>query len=752
MENESALQEKVTNFRKRLEKERRKLKGLFLLRGIGEVITFLFLYFFGVFLLDYLVPDIPGLVRGLFLVGGLVGGGYLCWKRVIVPVKSPLDEYDLALAIEDTYPELQDRLVTALEFADDLDATSGSTRAFQKEAVEEGLAFFDRVDLRNVLTYDRVYEWLAKGGICLFFVALFVGAFPKESNIFVKRLLGQSVDWPKATHISLLDTEQNTTSSSIRRVVSGESLKLGVKVQKKSRRVPDRARLIIRYRDGKEQVETVGKTWNSSGQFSQFVYTVPSVRRDFSYVIEAGDDRTEVQQVQVLPRPKIEGELQVFYDYPEYVNREDTDSDKPVRTQKINAPYGTEVRVRAPLSNYRSSRSQMVSEDGKQLPENTILKGGTAFLKVSEQEQEQDTTLTTGEDGQLFLETVFRVRKNGVLYFQLQIPATKRESDGGASMKVRTRSFSVHTRADRAPFVKVNFPGEDEQVTPVAEYPVKIRAKDDYGIARDGMTLHVSFPEGDRSDRQIQLGSQYNDVALPAEEVHSTYTFSFSDIGVEKGDVIQYFVRVRDQGDSNEPSDSRSYRFEVVDAATLEKSLSDLQVSIRREVQKIRDQQQDLNQEVQSIMNKISASDDLRQNVRQRLTYRRNRQMTLQQRMKRTVNKLEDVYRSGTYNQLWNSKARTQLKNLFQKGEEIEEDQMDRPVKLLARALSQTTRQDRRQFLGQVQQSQKRILRALDTLLQDMKEWENFAGLVRAWKEVFDLQKKMIKQVQKEGN
>src|ERR1700683_3060796 len=59
---------------------------------------------------------LPSLVRGVFLVGLLVSSGYIAYRLILRPFTRPADDLNLALRIEEVYPELNDALATTVQF------------------------------------------------------------------------------------------------------------------------------------------------------------------------------------------------------------------------------------------------------------------------------------------------------------------------------------------------------------------------------------------------------------------------------------------------------------------------------------------------------------------------------------------------------------------------------------------------------------------------------------------------------------
>src|SRR6266404_7110282 len=99
----------------RLASLRRKVRLLDGWQGISALLTLLVGAVLVVGLLDWLVL-LPSLVRGMLLVGILVGAGTVAYRLLFVPFRSPCDDLTLALRIEEEFPELNDALGSTVQF------------------------------------------------------------------------------------------------------------------------------------------------------------------------------------------------------------------------------------------------------------------------------------------------------------------------------------------------------------------------------------------------------------------------------------------------------------------------------------------------------------------------------------------------------------------------------------------------------------------------------------------------------------
>ena len=100
---------------RRLARLRWRLRSIALLRGIGALGAWLIGCVLLVGALDFSL-QLPALVRALALVGILVGSAWIIARWLLQPLTTPVDNFHLALRLEEHYPELNDALASAIQF------------------------------------------------------------------------------------------------------------------------------------------------------------------------------------------------------------------------------------------------------------------------------------------------------------------------------------------------------------------------------------------------------------------------------------------------------------------------------------------------------------------------------------------------------------------------------------------------------------------------------------------------------------
>jgi hypothetical protein len=115
---------------------------------------------------------LPSLVRAVLLVGLLVSSGYVAYRFILRPFSKPCDDLNLALRIEEKYPELNDALATTVQFLNqtkDEQARVGGSAAMRERTVQDTVEKASKCDFGRIL--DRRAAALSGVAACCILAA-----------------------------------------------------------------------------------------------------------------------------------------------------------------------------------------------------------------------------------------------------------------------------------------------------------------------------------------------------------------------------------------------------------------------------------------------------------------------------------------------------------------------------------------------------------------------------------------------------
>ncbi|MDH3590636.1 MAG: hypothetical protein OER88_02065, partial [Planctomycetota bacterium] len=153
--------------RKKLDALRGKVMTALLVDGGARVAVLLLLVIAISFVLDRFFKLEFG-ARGVLLLAGLGALGYATWRYVVRRVKGAPGEDPLAVAVERRFPELNDRLISALQLSrvEDLEQ-QGMSKQLVDDAIKEAVEPVSKVRFREVLATGKVAKVACAGALAL---------------------------------------------------------------------------------------------------------------------------------------------------------------------------------------------------------------------------------------------------------------------------------------------------------------------------------------------------------------------------------------------------------------------------------------------------------------------------------------------------------------------------------------------------------------------------------------------------------
>jgi hypothetical protein len=252
---------------------------------------------------------------------------------------------------------------------------------------------------------------------------------------------------------------------------------------------------------------------------NQYVQTLDLVTDDLVYYARVPGGRSKRYRLTVRTVPRIDGAF-VGYEYPAYTHL------RPERHAltdgQIKGYAGTKVTLTV-VSNRRLSGGRL-----------TVGKAEVDLVPETDAHRASGTFVLTEDAG---------------------FDAFVRDAEGVASKQRVTGK--VRVMPDEKPDLAVVSPGKDSFVTPSAEVPINIEARDDIGVAR----IHLFRNHNESRDYRKDLYEAPGTYPF----VNVIETLNMADLGVRPGDIIDYFAAATDSNPRSPGSAaSGSFRLLVI--------------------------------------------------------------------------------------------------------------------------------------------------------------------------------------------
>ena len=509
-----AAREGYTELQARVLAARRVWKRTLFWTGCAIAIVGLIAILAGAAIVDLLMP-LPGSVRIALLIGVIGAVGYLLYKYLIQPLRVKLTPHDVALNVERKHQDLEDRLVSALQFGETETDDPIKSHLLQR-LVTDAVDRTEGIDFKATVDKSKKRKHIGIAVAALAGCALIAMIFPTELNISLNRILSP---WEKTEPVF---TTKLTVAPGNARILRGRSLAINLVVTGKA---VDKARLIYIKGDpaddttplppasggiqgGRQEIDMV----RIEGEKHKFGYEIFNINENMEYYVAANEAESERYTVEVFDMPKVTA-VEVAYTYPEYTKL------KPIIQQgegNIRAVTGSQAEVR--ITTNKAIQSANLTVDAQDPTDMLIFDGHTLT-----------TTLDVLNDGKYTVELLC------VDGFNNQTPI----------------EYTITAVPDEPPEIVIKEPGRDIKATKLEEVRILAEATDDYGV--ENLTLKYSIGSGEARELPMET------VEVKAEKIIAgAYVFYLEELDVEPGELISYYAQATDNNTRTGPGTSTS--------------------------------------------------------------------------------------------------------------------------------------------------------------------------------------------------
>lgn len=536
----------------------------------------------------------------------------------------------LALVLERRFPELDDRLVTAVELAEAGLADQGKLAvAMAGRTIDDAVKATRQLDLTSV--FDR--QPLQRAIIAAAVAIASIGGLAVASNSTLQTWKNSFVDlnaeyWRRETGLIIRVVAQ---PGDIIREFDGQSYKhargadltLQIDVEE-GRKAPERVQLKYRLANGRGQ----GTVLCSRVGDNTFRHSLAALLDDVEFYVYGGDfvNRTPYL-VQIVEPPQLDQvELACFYPAYTRMRHSESTDEKPlrdvvsVRGTQVELPNETEFLLNAtcnkPLTQVRmqfggyeltfgrsdggagsSARLVHRSEEdevlkNRDIPPEEFSKwvsdGGTQisvpFVLTS---YETDATRTRADS------LVTEVGKPFVLAPDTNLRIYLEDSDG--ILTAEPSRIQINGIVDEAPIVETSLRGIGTSITRKASIPVLGRLVDDYGLASAQFEFKVDdVEEADVRPFENPLttyadGISRREYELKRNDGEEFERFDVLSLDLSLGQKLVLSVVATDEDNLNGPHRSRGerYAFKVVSNEELQSVLYQRELNLRAQFERV---------------------------------------------------------------------------------------------------------------------------------------------------------------------
>jgi hypothetical protein len=448
------------------------------------------------------------------------------------------DQRALALYVEECFPDLEQRLLTSLEFSPQAEGSprSGVSAAFVQQLWRDAEQHVElqRREVERAGSAREPFIAFVSGAAALAVVVL---ALQESSEL---RAAAQRLFQPYATVPSIAEVQPAmpvvfVVEPGDVELQRGSALTVVVRVEN-----AQPSALTLRLQDDRLNWRDYPMTLDASDESgSSFSYYLPAVMKESVYAVSlaATAQTSREHRITLFDLPQVE-KIAVALDFPDYTGEED--SLEPDGGD-IVAPEGTEVGLTIEFNKpLASARVEFESASS----------GG------EEAAAEADGYTSTNLDVKgLTASAAFTVKGDGIY----RILAT--DLDGLQS--AAPLDYYIRSIPDQPPVLTLRRPGADQEVMPLEEVMLEVDASDDYGLSE--FVLNYAVVGTDDSEVDFLKAQAAGGLTSTRSASGSTLLY-LEDLAVEPGDFISYYLTLADNNALKGPSEvvSDIYFLEVI--------------------------------------------------------------------------------------------------------------------------------------------------------------------------------------------
>jgi len=412
--------------------------------------------------------------------------GALVWRYLHLHRQLASDDRRIAHYVDEQIPELEQRLMTSLEF--DGKRSTGDTAALVQRLWQDTRMRLRGLDMAPVSSIRSA--WYAAAGALLVLGGLFFAGW--SLNDFLPAGIRVLMPWVQSVETTALPVGLSVAPGNIK-IQRGNDVLL---VARTTNVVPEKAEVYLL--TGSESWDRV--PMRQEGAENTFAHFLAAIQKDVTYYVDIGVKRSERYTISVLDMPRVE-RIAVDYVYPEHTglkNRTIEDGGDVI------APEGTRITLH-PVFNKAVHRAAVHFGDG--------------------------TTLDLAVDG---------TTARGSFIVARDVTYTIKVLDSERLANEDPYVYFVRSVADGPPAVTLIRPGRDRRVMSLEEVSIAAAAEDDYGLA--GFALNYNVAGGE--NREIDFLAMQKEPSNAS--IHSKTTLYLEDLNVTAGDFVFYYLTARD--------------------------------------------------------------------------------------------------------------------------------------------------------------------------------------------------------------
>lgn len=642
-----SIPREITDLLNRL---RGKIRKYILLEGAAKLLVVAGLIFWASFVVDWVYFqlshfELPVWFRASFVALSLTAILALAGTLIVFRLLTKMRKKALALVLERRFPELNDRLATAIELHESNEPQNALTRAMLERTVKEVAQGSSRLPLEDVFDKRPLRR-------------AFFGALILSVSILILAVVNQPAmaRWAKG-YLELQNDYWNRETGLVVKVLAqpgdrirefqdqtykhglGNDLTLVVETVE-GKKVPERVQLTYRMQNGRNG----GRTVMSRLGEGRFKHTITDVL-DGMQIWVSGNDYTnpEPYRIEIVETPVLD-QIQLECRYPEYTGLNTLDPETGLPQPDIRTVQGTQIALpvntdfqmvstaNKPITRFSLETDQLKIQLEPASAAGSSSKSNFLAWKNLQGEIVKQTSFSPaqlaqmcGPDHQVFRIPFTLVSENKATASQripLLIDQPMRiylEDEDGLLVTEPIR-LSVMGIIDQPPQVDTRLTGIGKSITRKAMIPVAGKITDDYGIqsARFDFLVDEAKKFRPRPFRS-KPAERPREFTLQRNEKEAWERFEVLPLDLKVGQKLSLTVHAEDADNLSGPHQvhGETYHFEIVTDEELLSILYSKELNLRKRFEQIFKEVTQTRDELKERVSQVRESQTIREKQKQ---------------------------------------------------------------------------------------------------------------------------------------
>lgn len=560
-------------------------------RGLGIGLATLLLSAIALGLLDGLIRWQSPVARWGQTMVWLAAIGFVIWRFLYLPLRTPPCETDLAKAIHRRWTRETPDLISATEFEAAGISEQVGAPLLQQVTISRAQLQLATVPWRQVIDKQPVAIASGAAAFGVLVIGLLAWLRPELTSIGAMRLMSprSDLDWPRRTTLVYLNADLERIDSVRKPALrTGQGEPLTIYVENREGALPSSVDYERRTPHGTLERGELRQTAlrDSQGKSRAVAVATLPTSEPFEFRALGGDDnRAPWIAVDVVPPPKVEA-FTITITPPSYSGGE-------VETQQSSVGH---------LQGLVGSQVQIHCRSAARLKSVQINRGNeprqTVALDASGREFEWNWTITSADRTTYWLDLVDP--------FDLRVANPPR--------------YEIRGVADLEPVVTLSVPATDLRVTSDAVIEISGEARDDLGLARVELAYEIpNFADPTAGTiaktMPLDMAARSEDKSAITEQPIK-YTWSLVDLGLEPGAQIRFWLQATDQYDLNgargQTGRSATRILSILSESDKRQELAARQTQLAEQIGQLRDKQESLTETTRELNQQWKAVGNLR--------------------------------------------------------------------------------------------------------------------------------------------